>query len=828
MMSAGDVGAQSGGIRVKRETIIIMSDRNDDLGVRDGSPSVTIKSGEADTQVQQYCRPKTFRKLSSASSILSEIFRHPDTSEDLLRRKIKRANDRDTSRELIEFLRNTSPPPQHNMSVSERHEGPPKKKRNRMGFFWRFWGRKGGGGQGDTRCEPPLILLPDSAVAGRTTGGYRHIAISIPKEHAHLDGIVAPTPRKGVETGTEAQSEPARPASDRIMGSALKPVAEKREPMEDHMPSTMLPLIPPLSNETFRSLLSADETLESISSYSSAQRESEFAIPEAEDASVGLQSPSVAPSRPLTAQPKGSVSSLISLTDDPPKLHHLRQRISNHRRSPVPGQCSIAASIYTNGTDPVVSDATARGYASPRLVAVDSPRHSSSSGTDDDSIVSLKEFDLSSSAEDIRDTGEQHTLKRRSHLDFKPHTRMGYPIPDFLAPRRSRLSLSPSNEYVHDTHALDAFLSRPEMTCPLCLTPVMVVAECAPSLSRQPSPELQQGFVTAQQSIASIGSFTSLDAPSTSTVDLTPCAASTPKLHASRPQPSPQLDTTPLFNLYPSIERLARRRPSYFARSQDPKSNPDFRPHRRLQQQKSLCHCRRLSRSDSHRELLRRYEELDARRDHELDIILNRLERLESNNDRWLQAMVPIFENLARGLLATQGGYEDSSGGGIWRRAEDRGQEREVEGGVERAEDRERVTFAREEYARQGSGKFLEEDDEYDSFWDLKSEVARAGHGMGVAVDRLPSRRGGLGQERGVDASCLNRQDIERWYGGSEGTLMDVSGLETVEPVMRELLSQSEDEAGGEEESSFGGVSGERVDLEGDVGEETESECEMF
>jgi len=32
----------------------------------------------------------------------------------------------------------------------------------------------------------------------------------------------------------------------------------------------------------------------------------------------------------------------------------------------------------------------------------------------------------------------------------------------------------------------------------------------------------------------------------------------------------------------------------------------------------------------------------------------------------------------------------------------------------------------------------------------------------------------------------------------------------------------------GEEESSFGGVSGERVDLEGDVGEETESECEMF
>lgn len=36
------------------------------------------------------------------------------------------------------------------------------------------------------RKRPPRIKLPDTAVAGRTVDGHRHIAISIPIEHAHL------------------------------------------------------------------------------------------------------------------------------------------------------------------------------------------------------------------------------------------------------------------------------------------------------------------------------------------------------------------------------------------------------------------------------------------------------------------------------------------------------------------------------------------------------------------------------------------------------------------------------------------------------------------
>jgi hypothetical protein len=172
-MSGGGYGRAHGGIRVKRETFIIMSDRNENEPlVRDASPTVSIRSGDTDPQVQQYCRPKRFRKLSNSSSLLSEIFRHPDTSEDVLRKKIKRANDRDTSKELLEFLRSTSPPPpppgNAMSSFVEVSAGQltnkKKEEKGKRRWYWPFWRKKEGKNRDDERREQSLILLPDSAV----------------------------------------------------------------------------------------------------------------------------------------------------------------------------------------------------------------------------------------------------------------------------------------------------------------------------------------------------------------------------------------------------------------------------------------------------------------------------------------------------------------------------------------------------------------------------------------------------------------------------------------------------------------------------------------
>lgn len=229
-----------GGIRIHQETTIVVEEGRpiDKFAGQQHitSQSTTIRSIKSeemmDSQFQQYTRPKTFRKLSNASSIISDIFR-PETTEDTIQRKIKQANDRDTARDLIDFLRNTSPPPHNYMSFPDKFESPSSKKhkskkRHTHPFCLSFWKRSKSAkirSQQKQSSTAGLIKLPDSAVAGRTIGGHSHIAISIPVEYAHLD----PPPA----TTTIAST------------TVLKPVEEKRESFDDGL----------LSEEDIRSLL---------------------------------------------------------------------------------------------------------------------------------------------------------------------------------------------------------------------------------------------------------------------------------------------------------------------------------------------------------------------------------------------------------------------------------------------------------------------------------------------------------------------------------------------------------------------------------------------
>ncbi len=56
-------------------------------------------------------------RLSNSSSILSDIFRHPDVQEDTLRRKIKNLTTNTSPRIFADFLRNTQPP-----SAADNHD----------------------------------------------------------------------------------------------------------------------------------------------------------------------------------------------------------------------------------------------------------------------------------------------------------------------------------------------------------------------------------------------------------------------------------------------------------------------------------------------------------------------------------------------------------------------------------------------------------------------------------------------------------------------------------------------------------------------------------
>ncbi|KAF3768521.1 hypothetical protein M406DRAFT_71517 [Cryphonectria parasitica EP155] len=182
--------------------------------------------------------------------------------------------------ELATFLRDVTPPPSNYMSLpdpstssstssasslrrrnSKGNNNKTKEKRRSMlkmalGLLTRRGSRRkaikkrGGAVSPDLarapstrRRRPPRIKLPDTAVAGTTVDGFRHIAISIPIEHAHL----GPEPRhrfgfprrrsrslSSPELSPEIYDDVTlRPrtafATESRRGTQLGPLAEERE-----------------------------------------------------------------------------------------------------------------------------------------------------------------------------------------------------------------------------------------------------------------------------------------------------------------------------------------------------------------------------------------------------------------------------------------------------------------------------------------------------------------------------------------------------------------------------------------------------------------------
>src|SRR6187402_3843662 len=89
-------------------------------------------------------------------------------------------SNRESMKALSEFLRTKDPPPNNLMSIpSDDDKSLGSVKRSTFRLFGRQKKKK-------IKLQR-FIQLPDSAVAARTRGGARHIAISIPIEHDHLE-----------------------------------------------------------------------------------------------------------------------------------------------------------------------------------------------------------------------------------------------------------------------------------------------------------------------------------------------------------------------------------------------------------------------------------------------------------------------------------------------------------------------------------------------------------------------------------------------------------------------------------------------------------------
>lgn len=195
------------------------------------------------------------------------------------------SGDHEAIRELTNFLRNVTPPPSNLMSVpspttttlSSMSSIRRRKAGTKTGALMKMVRlfrrnsskkqkkllrrpssrakRNSGSPTGLKRSlakrgrRPPRIKLPDTAVAGRTVDGHRHIAISIPIEHAHLGpdsryGFPSPVMGRARSRSMSSADTPSPKVYDDIyyntrplaafvaephVGTQLGPLVEERE-----------------------------------------------------------------------------------------------------------------------------------------------------------------------------------------------------------------------------------------------------------------------------------------------------------------------------------------------------------------------------------------------------------------------------------------------------------------------------------------------------------------------------------------------------------------------------------------------------------------------
>ncbi|KAK8873783.1 hypothetical protein PGQ11_004297 [Apiospora arundinis] len=224
------VSRRSSGIKVDREIVVHTSDRGRS---RDGRLIAFPRSlisiiWSMSGQAQHGTKPEPRRadtppvRLSRSGGRAGGQFRE-------LLGETSREND---LLDMLEFLRRT-PPPDNYMSVPDNFSISSSEDEKWKSKFKVFRSKRKSRRK---RRKAPIIRLPDTAVAGQTTGGHRHIAISIPLEYTHF-GPDPPTQYPVFDTSgldlvreIEARFGPIRTSTgERGTVTVLRPVEEDRE-----------------------------------------------------------------------------------------------------------------------------------------------------------------------------------------------------------------------------------------------------------------------------------------------------------------------------------------------------------------------------------------------------------------------------------------------------------------------------------------------------------------------------------------------------------------------------------------------------------------------
>ncbi|KAJ4200888.1 hypothetical protein NW767_007024 [Fusarium falciforme] len=737
---------------------------------------------------------RTRPRAKSASNLLTRPSQDVEFHDDTLLDQQDPEDRQDGLAELIDFLRNHAPPSGNFMSIPDDISDEDRGRWYRL----RKLGRRRS--SRSLSKTPQTIRLPDSAVSGITIGGHRHIAISIPLDASPFGR----TPRsqypvyqhRSVKPLTSRYAPTRAVLNDKGVVTVLRTVTEDRESSSTSPASSQSPASVnhqrPQSTTLGRAYSpgainsnSHGDTSEYFNVYIPATPPRVLSPDQVKQSNE--QSREFHDYDQLTSTPTNSnrrdnlpsrntsmtggrfvhpgTSSIDAMMSQPTEAHPAP--LSFNRPPSKEGSQSLSKSIMTTSeNDPIVAEA--KPVEAKPVVAKESRIRSSTKKTGETPVTVITTSPLGNSREKPEKPKKQVTKdensptpsvkstqsrrekvrdKKRKDMEAQRIKRQSQLIvtTEIMPESDQDKAKETSNE--EDAEKPPPVPVRSPQRQSMC--PIMVVANVKPS----PPPSSRLPDEARDQPESESKKTTEPSKPEPEAAPKTPSKAAQEDLSSSttsppRPYVESSSNPTPPQSAHGSPAHkktgydrasLSRRREWNAAREQERKIREARAMSPRSKARKLVMTKEETEENKvptMEKEVLRRYE---AYREYRIREMERRVRRLERNGDVWLRALVPVLDNLNRTLANV---HEDQ-------------QPRRAQGWV-----------SDEELPRQRSPQ------------GRPSRQSSRG--------RMLARPGGTSEREFLEQLVRTKEELE-----AGNVSDDMSGFDTIEPLMRELAGRS-------------------------------------
>lgn len=666
--------------------------------------------------------------------------------------KISARQARDDVAALVDFLKHHPPPPDNFMSIP--YEGEEDDNRGRWSKIKSMAKRSK-----SMPREPQRIRLPDSAVAGVTIGGHRHISISIPWEATPFGEDMRsqyPVFNHDMRVGTPSKESIRTYKNEKGVVTVLRPVTEVHEADHGSTASTCRspyanshglrpPPLPPHKPSSSAGSPPHDYIGVLPTRFDTPLLDDSSApwhIPRAPSGGEGKvqakQDPQLFQRATYPARASSMVAGRAARDRNPPSIDGVMQHKKPLPNVPVPivsrgryfsDSHDVERQDMATNNNEVEGKANQLGHqrsdTSSSLYSQDIRPVSNQNGSHNCNPTASTENKKGDSCpptpSSTRSRKDIVREKKRRDIEAMRHTQAKEQHEPIKVGRETAQQASTTHASTLAGEGLES--ARTQLGSTLKLSNLMVVMDMKPTAT--PHPEMPPGLETgpsvscAQKQAESPVQWITVSEPTMPTPPTSP--------NGSPPQRQTASDRT----------LLTLRRERKATRVQERKAREGMNVAKATAQQLASGE---VTHEDgvvpqADKDALRLYE---AYREDRLRDMERRLRRLERNGDVWLQALVPVLDNMNRTLAAAHnqplGGMRDWASDG------------ETPAGAGRAS------------------------------WDMQK--------------RKLTRRSSLSQGRLLEKLAGERHSDDAW-SDSVSRSDDASGFGTIEPLMRELAGDS-------------------------------------